>query len=237
VVATANFSAQQILEAGRRAEAEGNLDHAVRFYKHLTLHFAGTFEAADAVTALHRLDDAGPRYSFAAPERAASPIGVSGGITRAGRQGFATPLLGAPVAVAPEIHPAEQPNGETTARHRKRKHKMSVSDDDYVAAARLPAYRVGRFLAGLLTVLGGVGAVFGLGALVAGSLLPAARTANTFASAVLVSPAIAGGFTLAALVMVLVGQMARAVFALVLQERHRDAVRERQGIHEQHAGS
>jgi hypothetical protein len=259
VVAAANFSAQQILEAGRRAEADGNRDHAVRFYKHLTIHFAGTFEAADAVAALHRLEDAGPRYAFAPPapaagsERTSPHLSVSGVLPGAGRPAFATPLLGPPVspgpltldgdmrlrvpasapraAQPPERGPergperaADRPAGETTARPRKRKQKAQELQENELAAPALPRYRVGRFLAGFLTIAGGLGAVFALGALIAGSLLPAARTANTLASAVLASPAMAGGLTLAALVVLLVGQMARAVFALVLHQRHADKV-------------
>jgi hypothetical protein len=258
VVATPNFSALQILEAGRRAEAEGNRDHAVQFYRHLTLHFAGTFEAADAVTALHRLEDGGPRYAFGAPaqiagaERTGPPSSGSGGASGSGRPVFATPLLGPPLSPGPlnldgdPRHRAamaapraeqtpERPADETTARQRQRKQKMRDLQDEEVKTPSLPKYRIGRFLAGFFTLAGGLGTVFGLGALIAGSLLPAARTANTFAAAVLASPAIAGGFTVAALVVLLVGQMARAVFALVLHQRHRDAAHGRAGAREQHA--
>ncbi len=248
VVGTANFSALQILEAGRRAEADGNRDHAVRFYKHLTVHFAGTFEAADAVTALHRLEDGGPRYAFGAPAHMAVPerTGPPFGVSSAGGPVFATPLLGPPVSPGPitfdgdrrlqssvaplrPAQPAARPADETPARSRKRKPKAQDLQDEAVETPRLSRYRVGRFLAGALTLTGGFGAVFGLGALIAGNVLPAARTANTFASAFLASPAIAGGFTLAALAVLLVGQMARAVFALVLHQRHQDAAQAQPG--------
>jgi hypothetical protein len=46
----------QLLDAGRRAEAEGRPDLAARFYGHLTRHFADTAEAATAHGALARVE-------------------------------------------------------------------------------------------------------------------------------------------------------------------------------------
>jgi len=46
----------QLLDAGRRAEAEGRPDLAGRFYGHLTRHFADTAEAAEAHGALARVE-------------------------------------------------------------------------------------------------------------------------------------------------------------------------------------
>jgi hypothetical protein len=46
----------QLIDAGRRAEAEGRPDLAVRFYGHLTRHFAETAEAAEAHGALGRIE-------------------------------------------------------------------------------------------------------------------------------------------------------------------------------------
>lgn len=45
----------QVLEAGHRAEAEGRLDLAAQFYRHLTEHFAFTPEAAEAHNGLGRV--------------------------------------------------------------------------------------------------------------------------------------------------------------------------------------
>ena len=46
----------QLIDAGRRAEAEGRPDLAARFYGHLTRHFAETAEAAEAHGALGRIE-------------------------------------------------------------------------------------------------------------------------------------------------------------------------------------
>jgi hypothetical protein len=45
----------QLLDAGRRAEAEGKPDFAVQFYLHLAEHFGQTPDAAEARTAITRM--------------------------------------------------------------------------------------------------------------------------------------------------------------------------------------
>jgi hypothetical protein len=49
------FTPRQLLDAGRRAEAEGKLDHANQLYRHLTDHYAYTAEAAEARNGLGRI--------------------------------------------------------------------------------------------------------------------------------------------------------------------------------------
>jgi len=49
------FTPRQLLDAGHRAEAEGNFDHASQLYRHLTDHYAYTAEAADALAGLGRI--------------------------------------------------------------------------------------------------------------------------------------------------------------------------------------
>ena len=49
------FTPRQLLDAGRRAEAEGKLDHANQLYRHLADHYAYTTEAAEARNGLGRL--------------------------------------------------------------------------------------------------------------------------------------------------------------------------------------
>ena len=44
-----------LVDAGRRAEAEGRPDLAAKFYDYLTRHFAEAVEAADAHSALARI--------------------------------------------------------------------------------------------------------------------------------------------------------------------------------------
>jgi hypothetical protein len=53
--ASPQFTPAQLIDAGRRAEAEGRPDLAVKFYRHLTEHFAGAAETAEAHGALGRI--------------------------------------------------------------------------------------------------------------------------------------------------------------------------------------
>jgi hypothetical protein len=54
------FTPRQLLDAGRRAEAEGKHDHATQLYRHLTDHFGFTVEAVEARDGLGRIGaDAG----------------------------------------------------------------------------------------------------------------------------------------------------------------------------------
>jgi hypothetical protein len=55
VAASPQFTPAQLIESGRRAEAEGRPDLAVQFYRHVTEHFAGAAEAAEAHGALGRI--------------------------------------------------------------------------------------------------------------------------------------------------------------------------------------
>lgn len=111
------FSAEQILEAGRRAEAQGQIDYAIQFYRHLTDHHATAPEAQIAREALARL---GPgRAAAAATEsKAPAPAGAPpAAMGRPYRNGAAQPLApgtgeavaaGGPVAAvaAPTSGPA-----------------------------------------------------------------------------------------------------------------------------------
>lgn len=66
------FTPRQLLDAGRRAEAEGKLDHAIQLYRHLTDHYAYTAEAGEARDGLGRIG-AGAGQQLWAANGAASP--------------------------------------------------------------------------------------------------------------------------------------------------------------------
>lgn len=54
------FTPRQLLEAGRRAEAEGKLDLAQQFYGHLNDHYGHTSEAAEGRHGLSRIGASAP---------------------------------------------------------------------------------------------------------------------------------------------------------------------------------
>ncbi len=76
VHASPQFTPAQLIESGRRAEAEGRLDLAVQFYRHLTEHFAEAVEAAEAHGALGRIGTVRPRAP--PPGGAQHPAGQRG---------------------------------------------------------------------------------------------------------------------------------------------------------------
>ncbi len=108
------------------------------------------------------------------------------------------------------------PGESATSRDRPRlgRHRRRATPRDVEARPPLRRYRLGRFLALLVSVAGAAGILFGCGSLVAGAVLPASRTANTFASAIFSSAWVALAFTGAAVLMLLLGQIGQAVFAL-----------------------
>lgn len=74
---TPQFSPAQVLEAGRRAEAEGKFDYAVQFYRHLVTHFASSPEAGAAREGLDRIERGGAAAA-SPPLAAASTMPRSG---------------------------------------------------------------------------------------------------------------------------------------------------------------
>jgi hypothetical protein len=55
------FTPRQLLDAGRRAEAEGKLDLAQQFYGHLSDHYGHTAEASEGRRGLARVGASGPQ--------------------------------------------------------------------------------------------------------------------------------------------------------------------------------
>ena len=55
MITAQQFTPPQLLEAGHRAEADGHLELAARFYRHLTEHYAFSPEAAEAHNGLGRI--------------------------------------------------------------------------------------------------------------------------------------------------------------------------------------
>ena len=60
IVQPSQVTAAHVLDAGRRAEANGRVDHAIQFYRHLADHHSAAPEAAAARDALTRLDHRRP---------------------------------------------------------------------------------------------------------------------------------------------------------------------------------
>lgn len=194
--ATAHYSAAQILEAGRRAESEGRLEYAVQFYRHLTDFHAAAPEAATAREALARIS---------ARRTAEGPPSLPA-------------VAAARSAVASVTNGQHGPSGRTVASFPRENIRIAPVGAAH-AGRRLilpspePRYRVGRFIALVLSVLGLVFAVGGVAMLVLQYGLLAQHVAAIPGAALLAGQGLIGAATaLAAGVLTFfLGQVARAV--------------------------
>jgi hypothetical protein len=133
------FTPEQLIVAGRRAEAQGQTAYALQFYRYLADHFGNTTEAFEARDALYRL----------------TPVPVE----------QPTHVTGRAMAVAPQpiaAHPGDLRTANGADRSRsasqprntapKRQIRQDVQPASHVVAER--GYRIGRFVAMMLNVIG-----------------------------------------------------------------------------------
>jgi len=201
------FTADQILEAGRRAEAQGQSEYAVQFYRHLTDHHPASPEASVAREALSRLAPT-PRQvpekmngsrSTLPPWPAGEPLPPR---EAAPRPVLAEPPRHGPPASPPPAQPAPAPSAAQRQRY------------DYVREPmELPrpvrGYLAGRIVAWFVVLCGT--AAFFAGAAIIGfavatgtvPVLPPVGPPGAIGAALLVT-----GF-----VLVFAGQVALASFA------------------------
>lgn len=179
---TPQFTPAQVVQAGRRAEKDGKPDLAAHFYRHVVEHYGASPEAAEARESLSRLT---ARQSGDVTTPPSPP-------PEAGHEASPPPppptLEPQPAIAAPAIELHSSPN-----RH----------------------YAVGRFCAGLIVILGWLTLASGLLLLAVAS----AGTSTAWLPTWAVSPAALvptlGWATmqgLGGLVMILAGQVARAIF-------------------------
>lgn len=222
------FTPQQILEAGRRAEAEGRIEYAIQFYRHLTDHLARSPEAATARDYLERLGatvgpSPGPapatstmngHYQTSIPAsapHAAGPHSMGGQqngmpLGPPGQTPVAPPGRGPVAGVHPGsgaliVRPAPANNAEPTNRRK------------FVLPKSRRRYRTGRFVARAFTVLGffeiAVGVLLlGAGLLSKGPALPEFLAAQQQ----LIGVSLGLTVLIIGLVQVMGGQLARAIF-------------------------
>ncbi len=197
--ATAQYSAAQILEAGRRAETEGRFEYAVQFYRHLTDFHAAAPEAATAREALARISarrttDVPPSLPTIAAARSGAASGTNG------HHGPASPTART-VASFPRENIRIAPVGAALGARR------------LVLPAPAPRYRIGRILARALSVLGLTAGVGGILILALQQGLVAQHAAVIPGAAVLAGQGLVGAAVLiaAGVLTFFLGQIARAV--------------------------
>jgi len=199
-------TAAQVLDAGRRAEADGRVDYAVQFYRHLADHHASAPEAQIAREALSRLKrqavngEGGVSSKSAAPPPLRSPrshstADISSSNSRSGRK----PIRLAPVGKGnlPEIVELPEP-------------------------AR--AYLVGRLIAHAFAVLGTLLIVAGLVAAGAVAFLPSEVAARVPVWLTSHHPLTGLVAALLGFGLIFSGQLARAVFDMADASRELAAI-------------
>ena len=206
VHASPQVTAAQVLDAGRRAEADGRLDYAIQFYRHLTDHHAGAPEAEEAREALSRLKrqtnslDGFPRTRPAGPP----PLRNSGYSNTSDTARLGPKVGRGPIRIAPAG--AVQPSPGIV---------LPESDTDYFA---------GRLVAHAFVGIGVFLAVAGLLATIAALLLPSEKLALLPEWVVALRPVVGLTGAAAGVVLFLLGQIARAIFDIASASRDLAAI-------------
>ena len=212
VQASPQITAAQVLDAGRRAEADGRVEYAIQFYRHLADHHSGAPEAAAARAALSRLK----RRSSNSPELATHARADPPPLRTAGTRGSAGMARAEQVARGPiRIAPAGRVQTELP---------LEVPEP-------VRAYVIGRLIAHGFAALGIFLFSVGLLAAVAGVMLPSDLVARMPQWMPAVHPfagPIAAG---TGILFVSWGQLTRAVFDIASSSRDLAAIERAKAEH------
>jgi hypothetical protein len=216
VQTSVQFTPVQVLQAARRAEAEGKMDYALQFYRHLVEQHGTTPEAQEAREGLFRIAEW--RWGEARVARGRDATG--GGQTSQSAPNPQTPPA-APAGGQRVYNVANNPPHQSTDYYADQPQAGAVpgklpqiiargQDQDEQAFA--PRFRVAKFVAhalsaiGWITLLAGIGAAAGVFAGLAPELAVIGLLGVPFG--VLLGLPV---FTLG-LVLIVAGQLAAAVF-------------------------
>jgi hypothetical protein len=204
------FTADQILEAGRRAEAEGQSEYAVQFYRHLTDHHPSSAEASAAREALARLAPT-PRQ---APEkvngsRNTLPPWPAAEPPLAPREAAPRPVLAEPPRHAPLASPPPPPTQPAPAASVAQRQRYDYVREPLELPRPVRGYLAGRIVAWFVVLCGT--AAFFAGAAIIGFAI----ATGTVPVLPPVGPpgAIGAALLVAGFVLVFAGQVALASFA------------------------
>ena len=231
------FSPAQILQAARRAEAEGRDEYALQFFQHLSEYYGSTPEGRAANDAVHRVNlrlqnrqqGASPAQPNAQPSSVSQSEGLQESLRNlrngySGANGQQAPAQARAPVQHGEPHPVQstRPANGTGAHHRAPNGSHVTAQQAPVNPAAAPAeqqppakvrrYGIGRTLALIVIVLGGGALAAAVGLLAAVFVAPAAIYAIAGELSMLTGGLIACGTFCSGLVMILSGLMARAVF-------------------------
>lgn len=203
--ASPQVTAAQVLDAGRRAEADGRVDYAIQFYRHLVEHHAGEPEAQIAREALSRLK----RHSEETENNAASKRTVPPPL-RTSSQNGATASSAAARTTRRPIRLAPVGKGNTPR-------VVEVSEFG-------PAYVVGRLIAHSFAAIGTILILAGLIAAAVTAFLPVQVAASLPVWLVSQHPVLGLIASLLGIGLIFSGQIARAVFDMAEASRELAAI-------------
>ncbi len=196
------YTPVQVLQAARRAEAEGKMDYALQFYRHLVEQHGATPEAQEAREGLFRIAEW--RWGEARIARRQDSAAAAGGQ-------FAQPAAATPPQPPKLDEPAAPSTYAGSAQQLPQVVAREGAGDEFVPLFK-PRYRAAKFIAYGVSGLGLVSALAGgVAAVLAGAgAVEQVSSVGMFGlpiGLVLGVPA-----TLLGLVLLLAGQLAVAVF-------------------------
>jgi hypothetical protein len=206
VQTSVQFTPVQVLQAAKRAEAEGKMDYALQFYRHLVEQHGTTAEAQDAREGLFRIAEWrwGEARVARTREAGAQPAQTPPGPPAAPQQQRVYNVANNPPAEGYRQEPP--PSG---AMPQVVSRQPSADEELPVFHAR---FRLAKFVAHALSGMGWVALIAGIGAALAGA---AGLVGQLSAIALLGLPlGVLAGLPAVVLgaVLIVVGQLAAAVF-------------------------
>ena len=219
VAGTNQFTPRQVLDAGRRAESDGKWNYAVQFYQHVVAHHPQSPEANEADQALRRLAvDGEQRYGASTPTSANGAYGSRG----------ASPVTQPAVSITPQQRSTHRASAKGQVENGAQAERVRTRTDSegMPTAARVlgtprgKRYRLGRFIATLIGLGGFSVLITGLASLCAFVFTLVVGGLPPVVSGLIFSPLVSAGMIAAACPLILLAQMAKAIFHLAMGQPH-----------------
>lgn len=214
VQTSVQFTPGQVLQAARRAEAEGKMDYALQFYRHLVEQHGGAPEAQEAREGLFRIAEW--RWGEARVARNREAGGAAGAGPAAVTSSPASSSGQRVYNVANNGHENAYSGGEETASAGSSELPQIIARQHAQGTAEAPAFqerfRIAKFFAHTLSGFGWVTLLAGVMAGIAGV---AGLVAELSAIALLGAPlgvVVGAPVVLLGLLLIVGGQLAAALF-------------------------
>jgi len=203
VQTSVQFTPVQVLQAARRAEAEGKMDYALQFYRHLVEQHGTTPEAQEAREGLFRIAEWRWGEARVARSREAATAG-------------AAPQQNAPPSQPPQSASAGGQRVYNVANNTPPQQPSSYQPEQQATGTAppfRPRFQVAKFAANALSGLGWITLLAGIGAAAAGAGGFYAELSSIALLGLPFGVLFGGPAVVLGLVLVVVGQLAAAVFA------------------------